>query len=120
MGWTVHVVPPSAVAMTAAPFGVPAPPALEPTAQHREELTQSRALRELTGAGRVTGPSVPDHGEPGAMEDRALESSVVPPLEQAVATTATRAVDAHAPARRARDRPRAGALVKKRVEISGP
>ena len=35
MIWAAHVIPPSVVAITAAPLGAPPPPTVEPTAQHR-------------------------------------------------------------------------------------
>ena len=61
--------PPSWVAMTAAPLGAPAPPTVEPTAQHRRAVAQATSVRELTGGGGVSvdegteprGP-VPDGG----------------------------------------------------------
>jgi len=65
MGWAVQRVPPSEVAINAAPLGAPPPPTVEPTAQHLEAVTQVTAVTELTGLGGTTGTSAPLHGDPG-------------------------------------------------------
>ena len=94
--WLTQEIPPLVVAMTAAPLGAPALPIVEPTAQHREALTQSSAPRELTRAGRAAGVKGPSHGESAPKVD----GGVVPPgaevVAQALATITTRTVEATA------------------------
>jgi hypothetical protein len=105
MGWIVQVAPPSAVVTTAAPFGAPAVPRVEPAAQHRNALTQSTPVSEFTGAGSVALSSVPTHGEPGAMVDGTAEPVFEPLEEQDDTTNATRAIDTDAAVRDRRRRP---------------
>jgi hypothetical protein len=76
------------VAITAAPFGAPAPPTVEPTAQHRVAEAQARAVSELTGAGSATGENVPSHGDPAAMGEPEGEPAGEAVVEQAPAITA--------------------------------
>jgi hypothetical protein len=94
MDWIAQVEPPSAVVITAAPFGAPAVPTVEPTAQQRKGPTQSTAVSEFTGAGSVTVPSVPTQGDPGAMVDGAAEPVFGLLEEHDAATMATRATRA--------------------------
>jgi hypothetical protein len=108
MDWIDHVEPPSTVLMTAAPFGAPAVPTVEPTAQQREGPTQSTPVSELTGAGSVTLLSFPTHGDPGAMVDGAPEPVFELFEVQDAATTdttTTRATDIRAAAPDGRRRP---------------
>ena len=126
MGWTTQEVPPLAVATTAAPLGAPAVPTVEPTAQHRRAETQSTASRELTGAGSATGARVPNQGDPGAMVEDAADPWFGPPVEQAAATSATKAAVTHTTGRAARDRPaevvrrRTRGVTAGRIGISEP
>ena len=93
MGWRDQVLPPLVVATTAAPFGEPAAPTVDPTAQHRALSTQSSASRELTGGGRVTVTRLPCQGDPGAMVDGAPEPPVDGEVEQATASSAATATE---------------------------
>lgn len=99
MTWLAHLAPPSVVAITAAPFGTPAPPTVDPTAQHLVAVAQSNAVSELTGAGRSTGENAPSQGEPAAMgeADGELVEDVV--AVQALVAAATITTDITAPTR---------------------
>jgi hypothetical protein len=87
------------VVITAAPFDAPAPPTVEPTAQHELAVGQSKALRELTGAGSATGVNAPNHGEPLAtgVPDRGPDGDV--PALQAPATATTNTSEVTGPRR---------------------
>jgi hypothetical protein len=62
----VHDAPPFDEVTTAAPFGAPSTPTVEPVATQRVALGQSTASRELTGGGSETGTNPPCHGESAA------------------------------------------------------
>ena len=89
MTWVVHLIPPSVVLITAAPLGAPPPPTVEPTAQHRVALAQSREVRELTGAGRATALRVPSQGESvPKVEGGGVDSAAAQPATDRATNTA--------------------------------
>ncbi len=119
MTWGVHLTPPSAVPITAAPLGAPPPPTVEPTAQHRDPLVQSSASRELTGEGRATAVKVPSHGElVPKVEGGGAASGVVQPATPRMMNAAAATADPRG--RRGGSRRWQGALTSRRGEFSGP
>lgn len=95
------MIPPSVVAITAAPLGAPPLPTVEPTAQHRVAFTQSSTLRALTGVGTPTAVNLPSHGELTAnVEGGAVVA--VPAQALRVRPTASATTAAHDRARRRR------------------
>jgi hypothetical protein len=93
-----QVAPPLVLAMIAAPLGAPSTPTVEPTAQQREALAQSRALRELTGAGGPTVAKFPSHGESWASVESGVDEFGA--TEQAATDRSTITVTTAPPIRR--------------------
>jgi hypothetical protein len=93
------------VVITAAPFGAPPTPTVDPTAQHRDASTQSNAWSELTGTGRATAAKVPSQGDPGAMVAVVAVGEVPLPHPQASRATAVAAATPGCMSRRGRCRP---------------
>jgi len=118
----LHETPPLVVEMIAAPFGAPATPSVDPTAQHRRAVAQSTSSSALTGVGGVTEAKAPSHGDPGAMVEGAAE----PPVAdvQPPATTATGRTSRHHRMRWVRPgtgvRELAGALPSRGDRVTGP
>ena len=97
MTWAAHRAPPSVVVMTAAPLGAPETPTVDPVAQQRAALAQSRAVRALTGGGSATEEKEPSHGDEGPNVDGGATPGVGDMVQAEADTTTT--TDATAPRR---------------------